>query len=152
MRKKPPIDYLLNDKFEIETTSIAKAPFPSTPMDADNKITVSGGRVTLPYKTEWQFVPMDTLQQIANTAVKPDKRYKNGYRIVNLSALFIMSDYFMSVCQAAHMPNGSLDGTHILLDSPTIWRFTWTPEGGEPRHLEIEHDDLTPEKLAEVCK
>lgn len=151
MRKKPllqTIDYALNDKFSNEPVVTETR----TITDSNNKFSIASGVSSFPsYYPEWQHVPIETLKEISSTAFKKDKRYKEGYRPINIAAIFILINYFLTTCQFSGL-EGAIEGTHILNDSPTIWRFTFTPPNGEPRQIAVEHDDLTPAKLAELCK
>lgn len=115
---------------------------------SNNKLSISSGHLVA---TNWEFIPFDELMAIQNAGLKADKRYLSGYRIVDMSALFTFTGYFLKLYAATHL-EGTFEPAYIFKNSPTIWNITYTPPDGESRHIAIEHDELTPEKLVEVCK
>lgn len=91
----------------------------------------------------WEFVPLETLTAISSAV----------YHAGGLSS--ILYDYFLKAFYESKVFESNIDGAleryYITADRPTVWQFDFTPKaGGETVHIEIEHADLSPSKIAEL--
>ena len=104
--------------------------------------TITDSNSKLSISREWEYIPFEEL-----TPTRPKGYNKKRWAIQH----GMISWYFLGCFMATGL-DGTLNGIYITKDKPRTWQTDFTPPNGEPRHLAIEHDELTPAKLAEVCK